>query len=87
MQKLVDMVKERSVHSDIQNQIIGITHSDCMDTVEEVKAMMEEQLGVTRFEVGEIGSVISCHTGPGTIAIFFLDEWPQDPAYHVVKKG
>ena len=87
MQKLIDMVKERSTHSDISNQVVGITHSDCMDTVEEVEAMMREQLGVTKFEVGEIGSVISCHTGPGTIAIFFVDEWPKEAAYQVVKKG
>ena len=83
MQKMVDMVMERAAHSDLKNQLVGITHSDCMDTVEEFKAMLTEQAGVTRYEVGPIGSVISCHTGPGTIAIFFTDAWPEDPSLRI----
>lgn len=85
MQKLVDLIKERGAGADIKNQVIGITNSDCMDTVKEVEQMLTEQLGVTRFMVGDIGSVISCHTGPGTIALFFLDAWPEDPALQVIK--
>ena len=83
IQKMVDMVMERGAHSDLKNQLIGITHSDCMDTVEEFKAMLTEQAGVTRYEVGPVGSVISCHTGPGTLAIFFTDAWPDDPALRI----
>lgn len=77
MQKLVDMIKEQTVNADISNQTIGITNSDCMDTVEEIKTMLNQQLGVTKFVVGPIGSVITCHTGPGTIALFFLDALPE----------
>ena len=83
MQKMVDMVMERGAGADLKNQLVGITHSDCLDTVEEFKAMLSEQAGVSRYEVSPIGSVISCHTGPGTLAVFFLDEWPEDPALRV----
>ena len=33
---------------------------------------MREKLGVQQVEVGYIGPVIGAHSGPGTVALFFL---------------
>ena len=78
MQTIVDMVREKSQNADIANQIIGINHSDCYEMVTELEDMLREQLGVSRFIESEIGSVISCHTGPGTISMYFVNAWPED---------
>jgi fatty acid-binding protein DegV len=34
--------------------------------------MVREQIGVKEIVIGYIGSVIGTHSGPGTIALFFL---------------
>ena len=49
---------------------IIIGHSDCIETAEKTKA---ELLSLTSdIEIVDIGPVIGAHSGPGTLAIFFL---------------
>ena len=84
MQKIVDMIREKSANADIANQIIGLNHSDCYEFVTEIEQMLTEQLGVTKFIESEIGSVISCHTGPGTISLYFVNAWPDDAEMKVL---
>ena len=49
---------------------IIIGHSDCIETAEKAKA---ELLSLTSdIEIVDIGPVIGAHSGPGTLAIFFL---------------
>ena len=38
---------------------------------------LAQQLGVTKFVVGPVGSGITCRAGPGTIALCFLDAIPE----------
>lgn len=64
--KLVDMhVKEK-------NEIIFISHGDCLEEANYVKKMIEERTGITNFLIGDIGPVIGSHSGPGTLAVFFV---------------
>ena len=51
---------------------IYICHADCMDDVELLKGMLREKAGVEVDRVCDIGAVIGSHSGPGTIALFFL---------------
>jgi DegV family protein with EDD domain len=51
---------------------IWISHADCIDRVELTKQMITEKFGITNFVTGFIGSVIGAHTGPNTVAIFFI---------------
>jgi len=67
--RLLDMMEERSV--DLKNQIIGISHSDCLDKAETLAEQIKERFEVKDVEIRMIGSAIGSHTGPGTIAIFF----------------
>ncbi len=55
-----------------KNGPIFICNSDCMEDVETIKTMLKQQHGVNVDKVVSIGSVIGSHTGPGTIAIFFI---------------
>ncbi len=49
---------------------IFISHGDCIEEVEEVKAAILARRGNTCFFVHYIGAVIGAHAGAGTIAIF-----------------
>ncbi len=51
---------------------VFICHSDCSDDVETVKKMLKDEYNVNVDKVVSIGAVIGSHTGPGTLAIFFI---------------
>ena len=50
-----------------------ISHADCKDDADYLSQALEEKLGI-KAEVGNIGNVIGGHSGPGTVAIFFVGE-------------
>lgn len=56
----------------IENQLIGISHGDCIEDVEYLKKLITEKFGVTEYLVNYVDPVIGAHSGPGTLALFFL---------------
>jgi DegV family protein with EDD domain len=54
------------------DQPVFISHSDAPDMAEQLKQMILNKHGDREFIVNEIGPVIGAHTGPGTIALFFI---------------
>ncbi|MEH7180860.1 DegV family protein [Neobacillus vireti] len=73
--RLIELMKERG--EDFGDQVIGISHADTKETVEVVKALIEEELQPRETYVTNIGSAVGAHTGPGAIAIFFLSKSPS----------
>ena len=53
-------------------QMVFISHGDCLEDARYVERQVREKLGVQQVEVGYIGPVIGAHSGPGTVALFFL---------------
>lgn len=51
---------------------IYISHGDCMADAELLIKMLREQHGAEVEIVADIGSVIGAHSGPGTLALFFV---------------
>lgn len=51
---------------------IFISHGDCMDDVEILKEMLRDKCGAEVDIVTYVGPVIGAHSGPGTMALFFL---------------
>ena len=49
-----------------------ISHGDCIEDAELLKKMIKETYGVKVALITEIGPVIGSHSGPGTLAFFFL---------------
>ena len=74
MKRIVEMMGERAGHADLKNQTIGISHGDAIEEAMELKQMIEEKYGCTDFIINTIGCAIGAHSGPGTIALFFLNE-------------
>lgn len=54
------------------NEIAFISHADCLDEAEKLKALVQEKTGVKEVFIGNLGAVIGAHAGPGTLALFFM---------------
>jgi DegV family protein with EDD domain len=57
---------------DSNTQSIIISHGDCLDEAHQVGEMLKSRIEVQDIIYDPIGPVIGAHSGPGTIAIFFL---------------
>lgn len=67
---LVDHMEKTAI--DPASQTVFITHGDCIEDVEVLKCEISERMGVTDFVVNYIDPVVGAHSGPGTLALFFL---------------
>lgn len=67
---LADEAEKRGV--DLKNQVIFISHGDCVDDANYLADIMRTRFGVKEVLVNYVGPVIGAHSGPGTIALFFL---------------
>ena len=70
LHKIVDMAVERSKGWD--NEIIMITHGDCLEDAEYVAKLVREKMGVENVFIHNIGTVIGSHTGPGVVSTFCM---------------
>lgn len=57
---------------DIENQYIGITHGDCIDDVNYLVNKIKEKYKPKDIIINYVDPVIGAHSGPGTMALFFL---------------
>ena len=55
-----------------EEQTIFISHGDCLEEAEYLAKLIKEKLNVKDIKMNFIGPVIGSHSGPGTIALFFL---------------
>lgn len=57
---------------DPENQTIFISHGNCMTDAEIMADMIRKALPVKDVIINFVGPVIGAHSGPGTIAVFFI---------------
>lgn len=55
-----------------EEQMIFISHGDCPQDAEYVAGRIRETMTVRDIRIHTIGPVIGTHSGPGTVALFFL---------------
>lgn len=67
---LLDKMKATAIEP--AKQTVYISHGDCYDDAKKLADMITEELGTTDILISEIGPVIGAHSGPGTVALFFL---------------
>ena len=53
---------------------VFISHADCAADAELLSNMIKEQTGCNVSVVTSVGAVIGAHSGPGTLALFFVGE-------------
>ena len=68
---LVDHM-EKSAVQPIDQQMVFITHGDCLEEAEYVAEQVKERFGVKEVVINYVDPVIGAHSGPGTMALFFL---------------
>ncbi len=67
---LVDLVKDHIKNP--KSQTLMISHGDSIDDATYVGERLKRELGIKTILYGYVGPVIGAHSGPGTIAIFFI---------------
>ena len=55
-----------------ENSTVFISHGDCIEDARHLEAILKEKYGVKEVIIGYVGAVIGSHSGPGTLALFFL---------------
>jgi fatty acid-binding protein DegV len=56
------------------NDFVTICHGDCIEDAEYLAKLVKERYGVKEVFIGYTGAVIGSHSGPGTLALFYLGE-------------
>ena len=57
---------------DLENQTVFISHGDCLEEANYLADIMRARFNVKKVVINYVGPVIGAHSGPGTIALFFL---------------
>ena len=57
---------------DRQNGTVFISHGDCMDDAESLRELLLHDYGASVEIITDVGPVIGAHSGPGTLALFFV---------------
>ena len=63
---------EATANAPVADQVVGISHGDCIEDVEYLQSLITKKFGVTKYLVNYVDPVIGAHSGPGTLALFFL---------------
>ena len=68
---LVNHMEESAIQP-VADQTVFISHGDCEEDVETLIAEIQRRFGCTDIHVNFVDPVIGAHSGPGTLALFFL---------------
>lgn len=72
LNQLVAKMKAKTAGT--ENEIFFVSHGDCREDAEYVAELAKKECGIKKYLIGDIGPVIGTHSGPGTVALFFLGE-------------
>lgn len=67
---MADKYTEKAVNK--ENGTVFISHGDCLTDAQLLADMLKERHGVEVKIITDVGPVIGAHSGPGTIALFFV---------------
>ena len=72
IEMLVEKMEKTAIPG--ENDFITICHGDCIEDAQYLAQLAKERCGVKEVFIGYTGAVIGSHSGPGTLALFFLGE-------------
>jgi DegV family protein with EDD domain len=75
LKALVDHLKDNCL--DPTKYPIMISHGDSLADAQYVESLIKDQWGVGMRLTNFVNPVIGCHSGPGTIALFFVGDKPR----------
>lgn len=59
---------------DFEDNTIAISHGDCIEDVNYLISLIREKFVTNKIIVNNVGPVIGSHSGPGTLALFFVSK-------------
>lgn len=68
---MLDHMRETAIQP-VSEQTVFISHGDCIDDAEFLAGKIREEFGVSDIVINYVDPVIGAHSGPGTLALFFL---------------
>lgn len=74
LRALVDYMDEKMGRFREENLRVYITHGDALEEAEALAQEIRERFGIEDFMINRVGPTIGAHSGPGTMALFFLGE-------------
>lgn len=57
-----------------KNDIVFISHGDALEEAEYVAGLVKERFGIENFLIRPVSPTIGAHSGPGTIALFYMGD-------------
>ena len=72
--KLVDNMEKTMGRFKEQNDIFFISHGDCIDDAQFVAKLVKDRFGIKDCLINMVSPTIGAHSGPGTVALFYLGE-------------
>ena len=70
LKALVDHMEETAI--DPGSQVVFISHGDFLADAQKVAEDVKARFGVKEVVINYVGPVIGAHSGPGTVALFFM---------------
>lgn len=70
LKALVDRMEETAIDSG--SLTVFISHGDCLEDAQTVAEMVKKRFGVEEIYINYVGPVIGAHSGPGTVALFYI---------------
>ena len=70
--KSIRKMAEKLGETILPDSPVFISHGDCLEDAEMLRDILEKEYGKQVQIITYVGSVIGAHSGPGTLALFFL---------------
>lgn len=74
LKNLVDNMEALMGSYKDQNDVVFISHGDALEDAQSVADMVKERFGIENIMINLVSPTIGAHSGPGTIALFFMAE-------------
>jgi DegV family protein with EDD domain len=74
LKRILDVMEERGQNLD--QQVVAISHGDDEELAQEMKNLIQERFQPKEIYINIIGAAVGSHAGPGTLAIFFSNQYP-----------
>lgn len=75
LQALVDSMEKQMGAYRNQNDIVFISHGDSLADAQYVADLVKQRFGIESFLINYVGPTIGAHSGPGTIALFYMGDY------------
>ncbi|MEY8419902.1 DegV family protein [Oscillospiraceae bacterium 44-5] len=70
LKALVDRMEHTAIDSG--SLTVFISHGDCLEDAQMVADMVKKRFGIQEVYINYVGPVIGAHSGPGTLALFYM---------------